>query len=363
MTGARILESLAQKRKSTVHYRRPMRILALESSCDESAVAVFDAARGLLAHALFSQIELHRVYGGVVPELASRDHVRKLLPLVRTTLADADTLPADLAAVAYTAGPGLIGALLTGAALGRSLAYAWGCPAVAVHHLEGHLLAPLLESEPPPFPHLALLVSGGHTLLIDVVAPGDYRLLGDTRDDAAGEAFDKSAKLLGLPYPGGPQLAALAATATGDAFKFPRPMLDRPGLEFSFSGLKTAVSMAVQAAPLDARRRAEIAASAQAAIVETLVRKSLRALEETGRDALVVAGGVGANQLLRRSLRESVVRLGARVYYPRIEFCTDNAAMIAVAGLARLKSGCVEPLAIRARARWPLTELGPLSSV
>lgn len=337
-----------------------MRILALESSCDESAVAVFDAARGLLAHSIFSQIELHRVYGGVVPELASRDHVVKLLPLLRATLADAATAPQELAGVAYTAGPGLIGALLTGAALGRSLAYAWGVPAVAVHHLEGHLLAPLLEAEPPPFPHLALLVSGGHTMLIDVVAPGDYRLLGDTRDDAAGEAFDKSAKLLGLPYPGGPQLAALAATAPGDPFRFPRPMLDRPGLEFSFSGLKTAVSLAVRAAPLDARRRADIAASAEAAIVDTLVQKSLRALEASGREALVVAGGVGANRALRQQLAETVARRGGRVYYPRIEFCTDNAAMIAVAGMARLQAGCTEPLAVRARARWPLTELTPL---
>ncbi|MBK6596616.1 MAG: tRNA (adenosine(37)-N6)-threonylcarbamoyltransferase complex transferase subunit TsaD [Proteobacteria bacterium] len=338
-----------------------MRILAVESSCDESAVAVFDAARGLLAHSIFSQVELHRLYGGVVPELASRDHVRKLVPLVRTTLAEAATTPESLAAVAYTAGPGLIGALLTGAALGRSLAYAWGVPAVAVHHLEGHLLAPLLEAKPPPFPHLALLVSGGHTMLIDVAGPGAYQLLGDTRDDAAGEAFDKSAKLLGLPYPGGPQLAELAATAPGDRFKFPRPMLDRPGLEFSFSGLKTAVALAVQAAPLDAARRAAIAASAQAAIVDTLVRKTLRALEQTGRAALVVAGGVGANLVLRQRLHESVARYGADVYYPRIEFCTDNAAMIAVAGMARLRAGCTEPLAIRARARWPLTELEPMS--
>ena len=336
-----------------------MRILALESSCDESAVAVFDAARGLLAHSIHSQIELHQVYGGVVPELASRDHIRKLLPLIRTTLAEAATRPSDLSGVAYTAGPGLIGALLTGAALGRSLAYAWGLPAVGVHHLEGHLLAPLLEADPPPFPHLALLVSGGHTMLIDVRSPGRYELLGDTRDDAAGEAFDKSAKLLGLPYPGGPQLAALAATAPGDRFKFPRPMLDRPGFEFSFSGLKTAVSLAVQAAPLDARRRADIAASAEAAIVETLVQKSLRALEATGHRALVVAGGVGANLALRRTLAESVASRGARVYYPRIEFCTDNAAMIAVAGMARLQAGCTEPLAVRARARWPLTELTP----
>ena len=223
-----------------------MRILALESSCDESAVAVYDDAAGLLAHEIYSQIDLHRVYGGVVPELASRDHVRRLLPLLRTALADAKTTPEEIDGVAYTAGPGLIGALLTGAALGRSLAYAWKVPAIAVHHLEGHLLAPLLEDDPPPFPHLALLVSGGHTMLIDVAAPGRYAVLGETRDDAAGEAFDKSAKLLGLPYPGGPELAKLAQTGNAKRFDFPRPMLDRAGLEFSFSGLKTAVSLAVK---------------------------------------------------------------------------------------------------------------------
>jgi len=338
-----------------------MRILALESSCDESAVAVYDDAAGLLSHEIHSQIDLHRVYGGVVPELASRDHVRRLLPLVKTALADAKTSPDMLDGVAYTAGPGLIGALLTGAALGRSLAYAWNVPAVAVHHLEGHLLAPLLESEPPPFPHLALLVSGGHTMLIDVAEAGHYTVLGETRDDAAGEAFDKSAKLLGLPYPGGPELAKLAASGNVWRFDFPRPMLDRAGLEFSFSGLKTAVSLAVKertaAGALDDATRADIAAGVQEAIVETLVAKTLRALEQTGYDALVVAGGVGANLLLRERLASAVVRQGARVFYPRIEFCTDNAAMIAVAGMARLKAGRFETAAIRARAQWPLAEL------
>jgi N6-L-threonylcarbamoyladenine synthase len=342
-----------------------MRILALESSCDESAVAVFDDAAGLLAHEVYSQIDLHRVYGGVVPELASRDHVRRLLPLVKTALADARTAPDALAGVAFTAGPGLIGALLTGAALARSLAFAWKIPAVAVHHLEGHLLAPLLEEDPPPFPHLALLVSGGHTMLIDVAAPGEYRLLGETRDDAAGEAFDKSAKLLGLPYPGGPELAKLAGTGRADRFSFPRPMLDRAGLEFSFSGLKTAVALAVKeqsaTGALDARVRADIAAGVQEAIVDTLIAKTLRALEHTGYEALVVAGGVGANRLLRERLAEAVARQGARVYYPRIEFCTDNAAMIAVAGMARLKAGLHETPAIRARATWPLTDLAPLT--
>jgi N6-L-threonylcarbamoyladenine synthase len=338
-----------------------MRILALESSCDESAVAVYDDAAGLLSHEIHSQVDLHRVYGGVVPELASRDHVRRLLPLLKTALADAKTIPGQIDGVAYTAGPGLIGALLTGAALGRSLAYAWNVPAIAVHHLEGHLLAPLLEPDPPPFPHLALLVSGGHTMLIDVAAPGSYVVLGETRDDAAGEAFDKSAKLLGLAYPGGPELASLAARGRVDRFDFPRPMLDRPGLEFSFSGLKTAVSLAVKecakAGAIDDATRADIAAGVQEAIVDTLIGKTLRAIEQTGYETLVVAGGVGANRSLRERLAEGARRAGARVYYPRIEFCTDNAAMIAVAGMARLKAGKVESPAIRARAQWPLSEL------
>jgi N6-L-threonylcarbamoyladenine synthase len=341
-----------------------MRILALESSCDESAVAVYDDGAGLLAHQIHSQVDLHRVYGGVVPELASRDHVRRLLPLVRAALADAQTAPAQLDGVAFTAGPGLIGALLTGAALGRSLAYAWNIPAVAVHHLEGHLLAPLLEDTPPPFPHLALLVSGGHTMLIDVASPGHYTVLGETRDDAAGEAFDKSAKLLGLPYPGGPELAKLASSGNAARFDFPRPMLDRAGLEFSFSGLKTAVSLAVRAQPaLDERTRADIAAGVQEAIVDTLVTKTLRALESCGHEALVVAGGVGANRALRQRLDSAVARAGARVFYPRIEFCTDNAAMIAVAGMARLKAGQHETPAIRARATWSLTDLGPAANL
>jgi N6-L-threonylcarbamoyladenine synthase len=338
-----------------------MRILALESSCDESAVAVYDEAAGLLAHEIHSQVDLHRVYGGVVPELASRDHVRRLLPLVRSALTSANTTRDQLHGVAFTAGPGLIGALLTGAALGRSLAYAWQVPAVAVHHLEGHLLAPLLEREAPPFPHLALLVSGGHTMLIDVQAPGHYQVLGETRDDAAGEAFDKSAKLLGLPYPGGPELARLAGQGRADRFDFPRPMLDRAGLEFSFSGLKTAVSLAVKErsaqGSLTDDTRADIAASVQEAIVDTLVRKTLRALEHTGHGAVVVAGGVGANRLLRQRLDAAAGRQGAKVFYPRIEFCTDNAAMIAVAGMARLRAGRHEGLGVRARATWPLSEL------
>jgi len=338
-----------------------MRILALESSCDESAAAVLDDRRGLLAHTLFSQVDLHRAYGGVVPELASRDHVQRLLPLVHTALAEADTTPADLDGIAYTAGPGLIGALLTGSALARSLASAWGLPTIGVHHLEGHLLAPLLEPDPPPFPHLALLVSGGHTLLIEARAIGDYRLLGETRDDAAGEAFDKSAKLLGLPYPGGPHLARLAERGRAGVHEFPRPMLDRPGLEFSFSGLKTAVLHAVRALPADAGEtdRADIARALEEAVVDTLVAKAMRALDETGLDALVVSGGVGANLRLREGLHAAARRRGARVYHPRLEFCTDNAAMIAVAGLARLAAGEHDGPGIRARARWPLDSLRP----
>lgn len=337
-----------------------MRILAIESSCDESAAAILDASRGLLAHEIFSQIDLHRVFGGVVPELASRDHVRRLLPLVRTVMAKAGTEPRDLNGVAYTAGPGLIGALLTGASLARSLAYAWKVPALGVHHLEGHLLAPLLEPDPPPFPHVALLVSGGHTMLIEVRAIGRYRLLGETRDDAAGEAFDKTAKLLGLPYPGGPELARLAERGRPGAFEFPRPMVDRPGLEFSFSGLKTAVLHAIRGREMTDALRADVAEGVQSSIVETLTIKALRALEETGFDTLVVSGGVSANSNLRARLADAARREGARVYYPRIEFCTDNAAMIAVAGLARLKAGQHDGLAIEARARWTLESLQPV---
>ena len=339
-----------------------MRVLALESSCDESGVAVLDEEAGLLAHELFSQVDLHRAYGGVVPELASRDHVRRLLPLIRTVLDKASIAPAEIQGVAYTAGPGLIGALLTGAALARSLAFAWGVPSIGVHHLEGHLLAPLLEPDPPPFPHVALLVSGGHTLLIEVSGIGRYRTLGASRDDAAGEAFDKTAKLLGLPYPGGPQLAELAAHGRAGAFTFPRPMLDRPGLEFSFSGLKTAVLHALAGRTLSAALRADVARGVEDAIVDTLIAKALRALEDTDLAVLVVSGGVSANRTLRTRLAAAVGARGARVYYPRIEFSTDNAAMIAVAGLARLKAGEHDTLAIAARAQWPLESLAPVSA-
>ena len=337
--------------------KAPFRILGLESSCDESAAAVLDESEGLLAHQLHSQVELHRTYGGVVPELASRDHVRRLLPLVQRALERAGTPPERLAGIAFTAGPGLIGALLTGAALARSLAYAWQLPAVGVHHLEGHLLAPLLEPDPPPFPHVALLVSGGHTQLIEVAGIGHYRVLGDTRDDAAGEAFDKTAKLLGLPYPGGPELARLAESGTPGVFEFPRPMLDRPGLELSFSGLKTAVLHSLRGRELTAKLRADIARGVEEAIVGTLAAKAMRALEASGLDILVVSGGVSANRRLRAALTDAVARRGGRVYYPRIEFCTDNAAMIAVAGLARLRAGEHDGLAIQARAQWPLETL------
>jgi N6-L-threonylcarbamoyladenine synthase len=340
-----------------------VRVLAIESSCDETAAAVLDEGAGLLAHAVFSQVDLHRVYGGVVPELASRDHVRRLLPMVEQVLAEAGPAapggaPAPVDGVVYTAGPGLIGALLTGAALARSLAYAWGVPALGVHHLEGHLLAPLLEPEPPAFPHVALLVSGGHTMLIDARGLGAYEVLGETRDDAAGEAFDKTAKLLGLPYPGGPLLARLAESGRDAGLRFPRPMLGREGLEFSFSGLKTAVQQSLERAAPGSLRPQDVAREVEAAIVDTLVDKSVRALEQTGYDRLVVSGGVAANARLRARLDAAVGSRGRRVYYPRLAFCTDNAAMIAVAGLARLAAGERDDLAIAARAQWPIGSLG-----
>lgn len=336
-----------------------MRVLGIETSCDETAVAVYDSDRGLLAQQVYSQIPLHAQYGGVVPELASRDHVRKLLPLVDEVLRQGGLRPQDIQGIAYTSGPGLVGALLVGASVARSLAYAWDVPAVEVHHLEGHLLAPMLEAAPPAFPFLALLVSGGHTLLAAVRGLGQYEILGSSLDDAAGEAFDKTAKLLGLPYPGGPALAQLAESGKPSGWRFPRPMLDRPGLDFSFSGLKTAVVVALQGAAKDEQTRADIALEFQNAVVETLVRKCERALKQTGFDTLIVAGGVGANRHLRAQLQ----RLGARVHvtvcYPRPELCTDNAAMIAYAGWARLAGGQHAGLNIRAVARWPLDALRP----
>jgi N6-L-threonylcarbamoyladenine synthase len=333
-----------------------MRVIGIETSCDETAVAVYDAAEGLLSHRLYSQIAMHQAYGGVVPELASRDHVRRLLPLVREALAAAASDPARIDGVAYTAGPGLIGALLVGAGFARSLAFAWAKPAVAVHHLEGHLLAPLLEPDPPAYPFLALLVSGGHTQLVDVAALGRYRLLGETLDDAAGEAFDKTAKMLGLPYPGGAALAQLAETGVSGRFVFPRPMLDRPGLDFSFSGLKTSALVALRGRGLYDATRADVARGFQEAVIETLAEKSRRALLATGHRRLVVAGGVGANRRLRERLNEIAHQAGARLYFPRAEFCTDNGAMIALAGCLRLMGGARQGLDLGARAHWELGE-------
>jgi len=337
-----------------------MRILGIESSCDETGIALFDTEQGLMAHALHSQIGLHAAYGGVVPELASRDHVRKTLPLIRAVLDQAGANAGDIDGVAYTAGPGLIGALLVGAAIGRSLAWSWGVPAVGVHHMEGHLLAPMLEKPAPRFPFVALLVSGGHSMLVQVDGIGDYRILGDTLDDAAGEAFDKTAKLLGLDYPGGPVLAKLAEQGDPQRFTFPRPMTDRPGLDFSFSGLKTFALTTAQTQGNDEQTRADIARAFQDAVVDTMVIKCRRALQASGSGRLVVAGGVGANRALREGLRAMAAESGAEVFYPRLEFCTDNGAMIAYAGACRLQAGQRQDLQVEVRPRWSLEELVPV---
>jgi N6-L-threonylcarbamoyladenine synthase len=334
-----------------------MRVLGIETSCDETGVAIYASGRGLLAHALYSQIRLHAHYGGVVPELASRDHVRKLLPMVHQVMDEAGVEAGQIDGVAYTAGPGLIGALLVGAMTGRSLAWAWGVPAVAIHHMEGHLLAPMLEPEPPGFPFLALLVSGGHTLLVEVSGVGHYRVLGDSLDDAVGEAFDKTAKLLGLAYPGGPLLAQLARQGNPERYTFPRPMTDRPGLDFSFSGLKTFAMNTWRESQQDDRDRADIARAFEEAVVDTLAIKCRRALGQTGITRLVVAGGVGANQRLRERLTRLMQREGGHAYYPRLEFCTDNGAMIAYAGYRRLQAGQSENLSVEARPRWSLDAL------
>lgn len=341
-------------------YHSGMRVLGIETSCDETGVALFDTAQGLEAHVLHSQIDLHAEYGGVVPELASRDHIRKILPLINQLIDKADILHSDIDAVAYTAGPGLIGALFVGACVGRSLAWGWGVPAIGVHHMEGHLLAPMLDRPAPEFPFVALLVSGGHTLLVEVKAVGDYRILGDTLDDAAGEAFDKTAKLLGLDYPGGPAVAKLAESGDPERFRFPRPMTDRPGLDFSFSGLKTFTLTTVNAQGTDARTKADIARAFEEAVVDTLVIKCRRALQQTGYERLVIAGGVGANQRLRARLDSLGQTSGWQVFYPRLEFCTDNGAMIAYAGACRLQAGLAEDLAIRVQPRWPLDQLAPV---
>ncbi|HVS25639.1 MAG TPA: tRNA (adenosine(37)-N6)-threonylcarbamoyltransferase complex transferase subunit TsaD [Gammaproteobacteria bacterium] len=341
-----------------------MRVLGIETSCDETGVAVFEQGRGVLAERLASQIAIHAAFGGVVPELASRDHIAKLLPMIEDVLAAADLKLADLDAIAYTAGPGLIGALMVGGSLAASLAYGLKCPAVPVHHLEGHLLACMLEDDTPAFPFLALLVSGGHTQLIDVAALGRYRIIGETLDDAAGEAFDKVARLLGLPYPGGPELARLAESGDPGRFDLPRPLKNQ-GLDFSFSGLKTAARLAIEAArgaraELDPATRADLAASFEAAAVDTLAGKCRQALEATGLPRLVIAGGVGANRQLRASLAALGKRLGVRVYYPRPALCTDNGAMIAYAGWCRHTSAARDwPPRIVAKPRWPLDELAP----
>ena len=334
-----------------------MIVLGIETSCDETGVAVYAGDRGLLGDALYSQIGLHAQYGGVVPELASRDHVRKLLPMIQQAIDKSGVSIRELDGVAYTAGPGLVGALLVGATAGRSLAWTLGVPAIGVHHMEGHLLAPMLESDPPEFPFLALLVSGGHTLLVEVEGIGRYRVLGDSVDDAVGEAFDKTATLLGLSYPGGPALAALALEGNPRRFRFPRPMTDRPGLDFSFSGLKTfALNTWRESAQTDADR-ADIARAFEEAVVDTMVIKCRRAVAQTGLQTLVIAGGVGANVRLRERLGELMSKEGGRVCYPRPEFCTDNGAMIAYAGYRRLQAGQHESLSIKAMPRWSLEEL------
>jgi N6-L-threonylcarbamoyladenine synthase len=346
-----------------------MRVLGIETSCDDTGVALYDSGAGLLAHRLFSQTALHLDYGGVVPELASRDHIRKALPLIRAVMQEANTRPDQIHGIAYTGGPGLAGALLVGAALGRSLAYAWKVPAVAIHHMEGHLLSPMLEPDPPVFPFTALLVSGGHTLLADVQALGRYTILGESVDDAVGEAFDKTAKLLGLGYPGGPAIAKAAQNGDPKKFKFPRPMTERlktqgahPGLNFSFSGLKTAVVTAVRHQALTPPFIADIAASFEEAAVDVLAIKCEWALERTGSKQLVVAGGVSANLKLRARLKRLSDKLGIRVYFPRPEFSTDNGAMIAYAGYLRLAAGQQEPLAFGARARWGIEDIGVVNN-
>ncbi|WP_278404378.1 tRNA (adenosine(37)-N6)-threonylcarbamoyltransferase complex transferase subunit TsaD [Pseudoalteromonas ruthenica] len=334
-----------------------MRILGIESSCDETGIAIYDDEQGLLAHQLYSQVKMHADYGGVVPELASRDHVRKTLPLIEAAFAEAKCGPEDLDGVAYTAGPGLVGALLVGSSIARSLAYGWQLPTVAVHHMEGHLLAPMLEERVPEFPFVALLVSGGHTLLVKVSNIGEYQVLGESVDDAAGEAFDKTAKLLGLDYPGGPLLAKLAEQGTPGRFKFPRPMTDRPGLDFSFSGLKTSAANTIRNEGDDSQTKADIAHAFQTAVIDTLAIKCKRALKQTGIKRLVIAGGVSANTYLREQLAKVMQGMQGEVYYPRPAFCTDNGAMIAYAGMQRLKAGQTGYVSTQVMPRWPIDSL------
>ncbi|WP_339673339.1 tRNA (adenosine(37)-N6)-threonylcarbamoyltransferase complex transferase subunit TsaD [Dasania marina] len=342
-----------------------MRVLGIETSCDETGIALYDSEQGLLAEALYSQIEIHAEYGGVVPELASRDHIRKTLPLIEQVLVEAGLGRSDIDAVAYTSGPGLVGALMVGAMIGRGLAYALQVPAIGVHHMEGHLLAPMLEERPPEFPFIALLVSGGHTQLVRVDGIGQYKLLGESLDDAAGEAFDKAAKMLGLTYPGGPMVAKLAEQGDNSRFEFPRPMVKHPGLDFSFSGLKTFTLNTVnkhknEQGELDAQTQADIACAFQQAVVSTLVIKCKRALQQEDLKRLVIAGGVSANKKLRADLATALAKIKAQVFYARPEFCTDNGAMIAYAGCQRLVAGQQDGLAVKTRPRWPMDQLSAI---
>lgn len=343
------------------HIEKTMRIIGIETSCDETGIAIYDDENGLLSHKLYSQVKLHADYGGVVPELASRDHVKKTIPLIKEALREANLTSKDIDGVAYTAGPGLVGALLVGATIGRSIAYAWGVPAVPVHHMEGHLLAPMLEDNPPPFPFVAVLVSGGHSMMVEVRGIGEYKILGESIDDAAGEAFDKTAKLMGLDYPGGPLLSKLAEKGTPGRFKFPRPMTNVPGLDMSFSGLKTFTANTIAANGDDEQTRADIALAFEEAVCATLAIKCKRALEQTGMKRIVIAGGVSANRRLRAELEKLAKKVGGEVYYPRTEFCTDNGAMIAYAGMQRLKNGEVADMSVEARPRWPIDQLTPVA--
>ncbi|MEG9545616.1 tRNA (adenosine(37)-N6)-threonylcarbamoyltransferase complex transferase subunit TsaD [Mannheimia sp. HC-2023] len=342
-----------------------MRILGIETSCDETGVAIYDEEKGLVANQLYSQIDMHADYGGVVPELASRDHIRKTLPLIQEALKEANLQPSDIDGIAYTAGPGLVGALLVGSTIARSLAYAWNVPALGVHHMEGHLLAPMLEENAPEFPFVALLISGGHTQLVKVDGIGKYELIGESIDDAAGEAFDKTGKLLGLDYPAGVAMSKLAESGTPNRFKFPRPMTDRPGLDFSFSGLKTFAANTIKAnanenGEINEQTRCDIAHAFQQAVVDTILIKCKRALEQTGYKRLVMAGGVSANKQLRADVAEMMQKLKGEVFYPRPQFCTDNGAMIAYTGFLRLKNGEHSDLSISVKPRWAMTELPPI---
>lgn len=337
-----------------------MRVLGIETSCDETGIAVYDQEAGLLSNQLYSQVKLHANYGGVVPELASRDHVRKIIPLIQASLREANLSADDINGVAYTAGPGLAGSLLVGASVGHALAFAWKVPVVPVNHMEGHLLTPMLEEKPPTFPFVALLVSGGHTQLIEVTGIGKYTLLGESLDDAAGEAFDKIARLLGLDYPGGPMLSKIAAQGVAGRFIFPRPMTQRLGLDFSFSGLKTFAANIIRSNSSDYQTRADIARGFEDAIVDTLIIKCKRALKQTGFNNLVIAGGVSANHVLRTRLVEMLEQRGGEVFYARPEFCTDNGAMIAYVGMVRLQGSAYQELSITVRPRWHLAELLPV---